>query len=755
MPGPYPIDRLIGEVLSASRESGGLGDLLTKSGLRLKYAFGMDDVLAKETFSKNSQTGQADDVVLNTGKPYVDNRLSEYSAFPELIGFFKSGFKSCEMLPITADGRNLGIITLLSKGEDKFDENMQSSLAILGNVIGTEAYMKLEREKSLSVARYFDAAFNSVLPQVLMDSSAGILKANKGMLNLVDKPVKEMQGKNMREFFSIGDDDILSLMRGKPIEVRSTLYPEREFLLTSSKISDKLMHVLIQDETELLELEGKTRLFDYGEEVYMLLSGDLKVLWTSRNVDRVLRTDENALFGMKLTDMISDSVGIEKQLAEMGDSGIVRQARLNLGNDLYVDARVTLLKNQVGYSCIITSDYEKKIATAKRFAEDFIQMSGDVIIRLDTMGSVSALNRAAEKVLGYRNSEVSSVPVSSLCADQESQTRLNEALPRARKSGLATGLFLSMRSKVSQDPVPIDASLLSMNDDSGNHIGYVITGKELLTKMRMEILRKVADEAQKKYVKEAAESDLKTQFIYNISHDLKTPLTSIQGYSKLMLNGDFGALTDEQRSSLETISGEVDRLRQLITQILEVAKLESKKIKLDVQKVNFKEIADNPSIKALAERAHAQGLEFSINIDYNVPEVNADPNRLIQVFVNLIDNALKFTEQGSIRVNVTRKGKNVRVEVVDTGVGIKKEDIPKVFKKFYQVSRKDLTMQPKAGTGLGLSIVREIVSMHGGRVKVESEGQGKGSTFWFTIPLEQKKRKKAQEDEQAQPAQQT
>jgi signal transduction histidine kinase len=132
-----------------------------------------------------------------------------------------------------------------------------------------------------------------------------------------------------------------------------------------------------------------------------------------------------------------------------------------------------------------------------------------------------------------------------------------------------------------------------------------------------------------------------------------------------------------------------------------------------------------------------------------VPVVIADPNRLIQVFVNLISNAIKFTEHGSITVKIYRKGKNVRVEVSDTGIGISKEDQRKLFRKFYQVPKKGLTKQEGAGTGLGLSIAKEIISLHKGRIGVNSE-LGKGSTFWFTIPIDLRKKKEgAQAKEEA------
>ncbi|MDE1856318.1 MAG: HAMP domain-containing histidine kinase, partial [Candidatus Micrarchaeota archaeon] len=189
---------------------------------------------------------------------------------------------------------------------------------------------------------------------------------------------------------------------------------------------------------------------------------------------------------------------------------------------------------------------------------------------------------------------------------------------------------------------------------------------------------------------------------------------------------------------------------ELIMQILDVAKLSSGKIKLDLQPVDFRELEKNPSIKAQEEVAAGKGLMFSWNVDYSVGEIKVDPNRMIQVFVNLLTNAIKFTEHGSIVVSITKKGKSIRVEVKDTGIGISKEDQRKLFKKFYQVHREGMIMQKNAGTGLGLSIVKEIVNLHGGRMGVNSE-LGKGSTFWFTIPMlgKQKKEKRQKEREGA------
>ena len=232
-------------------------------------------------------------------------------------------------------------------------------------------------------------------------------------------------------------------------------------------------------------------------------------------------------------------------------------------------------------------------------------------------------------------------------------------------------------------------------------------------------------------------SELKSQFIYNISHELKTPLTNIKGFAKLLREGEFGPLNTDQKEYINTILDEADRLMLIITQVLDAAKLEANKVKLDIKEVNLVELASNPSIKAMEESAKNKGLDFSWSVDYDVPAITADPNRLIQVFVNLIGNAIKFTETGKITVHVSKYSKrSVMCEVIDTGIGISDEDKRKIFKKFYQASKKGLLKPDGTGTGLGLAITKEIIDLHRGRIKFDST-QGKGSRFYFTIPISQ------------------
>ena len=153
------------------------------------------------------------------------------------------------------------------------------------------------------------------------------------------------------------------------------------------------------------------------------------------------------------------------------------------------------------------------------------------------------------------------------------------------------------------------------------------------TKAKLDGQREEIGALEGRLKKLESEAALKSQFIYNISHELKTPLTSIKGYSKLLYDGEFGPLNDEQKEYIKTTLGEADRLMLIIQQILDAAKLESDKVKLELKEVDLQNMANNPSIKGLEETARNKGLTFKWQVAYDVPKITADPNRLIQIFV--------------------------------------------------------------------------------------------------------------------------
>ncbi len=742
------IEQLIAEIFTLGKESSGSAEMFSRFSNKLKEAVGIDYVMMSDAYQEKSGLSGLEEFAINTGKPYVDNRLSGYSAFPELIKHYNLGFRSCMLLPVAVEGKPVVVATFLSRQEDRFDPALSSKLTLATEMLAYLSVAKTERERSMSLARYFDAAFNTYAPQMLIDKSGAIVKANKSSAGLFGKTQKEMVGRNISEFFGIEANALYALRDGSATEIGEIGDQGRVYKATCGKINDRLTHLLLYDVTELKELEEKVRLAERSaSESLMLLAKDTTVLWASANVGKVLKIDRDELVGRRLLDLAYEDKEFAGEISSLSET-LSRPLRLNVGNDVIIEARTTLMKNRFGgFSCVMRSNnVEKYVAAMQGALEGLVEDASDAIFSVDALGYIKSANRSAEKLLNYSNSELSGSSLVSLYADEESQKKLSSSMSLARSNGSEENVYVSLRAKGVDEPIPCKQTIRSMVDSDNNHVGYMVISEELATKIKMGELEESYEKKESELRGAKEESEYKSQFFQNISHDLKTPLTSIYGYGKILANSSDG-ISDENKGYANIITNEAERLLQLINQILDVAKLESGRIKLDMKDVNFNELLKNPAIESLAEFAEKKGLEFKREVEYSVPAVPADPNRLIQVLVNLIGNAIKFTETGSITVRIARAGKTskyVKVEVKDTGSGISKEDKGKLFRKFFQVQRKGLIMQEGSGTGLGLSISKEIVGLHGGTIGVESE-LGKGSTFWFKLPMTVKAKKRATE----------
>ena len=244
-------------------------------------------------------------------------------------------------------------------------------------------------------------------------------------------------------------------------------------------------------------------------------------------------------------------------------------------------------------------------------------------------------------------------------------------------------------------------------------------------------------ELSQQLIKDLREIDqLKSQFLANMSHELRTPLNSIIGFSRVILKGIDGPVTDLQQQDLTAIYNSGQHLLGLINDILDLARIEAGKMELNSEEVQLAEMTTSvlSTAKGLVKEKPIHLLQL---IPSDMPAVRGDTMRVRQVLLNLISNASKFTDEGSITVQaLTQKGPSGRMEalinVVDTGPGISLEDQEKLFKAFSQVDGS--ATRKSGGSGLGLSICANLVQLHGGRIGVTSE-VGKGSTFWFTLPL--------------------
>lgn len=222
---------------------------------------------------------------------------------------------------------------------------------------------------------------------------------------------------------------------------------------------------------------------------------------------------------------------------------------------------------------------------------------------------------------------------------------------------------------------------------------------------------------------------MKSDFVSTVSHELRTPLTSILGYTSILISGKLGEIQEKQLKSLMIVDKESKRLAALIEDILDLSRIESGKTKINFEETDIVELLKGTNVINLPKRKQ---IKFSIVSPKKMPNVMIDRNKISQVFTNLISNSVKFTkEKGKITVKFTDTKEHIRIDVIDTGVGIKKDNLHKIFKRFYQIDS-HLT-RTQSGTGLGLSIVKEIVGLHCGLLSISSK-YNKGTTISFTIP---------------------
>ncbi|MGE5586356.1 MAG: two-component system histidine kinase PnpS [Bacillota bacterium] len=344
-----------------------------------------------------------------------------------------------------------------------------------------------------------------------------------------------------------------------------------------------------------------------------------------------------------------------------------------------------------------------ELSERKNRMETILAAMADGVIAVDPSGRILLVNRAACEMLGISEERARGRYVLEAVRNHD----LAESLESARR-GEADTREIRLRSPRQAYVGVLSAPIFEKEKDSME--GAVAVLHDVTELRRLEQIR--------------------TDFVSNVSHELRTPVTSIKGFVDTLLDG---AMEDREtlRRFLGIISHETDRLTQIISDLLELSRLESKGTGMRKNPVSLRAVVD-AALGIVHDKAQQRDIDITVDIDPAFPPVAADEALLVQVFVNLLDNAVKYTpEGGHVRVNACRVEGATRVDVSDTGIGIGPEHLPRVFERFYRIDK--ARSRQLGGTGLGLSIVKHIVERHGGQVSVASV-PGEGSTFSFTLP---------------------
>ncbi len=361
----------------------------------------------------------------------------------------------------------------------------------------------------------------------------------------------------------------------------------------------------------------------------------------------------------------------------------------------------------------LVKERTEQLAEEKELLAVTLSSMGDAVIAVDAENKITLFNKAAEQLTGWRFEDVHHKPIDEVIRIINEQTKKSADSPidkvlESREIESSSGSDALIARTGREFPIAATAAPIRKND--GTMTGIVM------------VLRDVSQQREI--------DRMKSDFISSVSHELRTPLTSIKAYAETMLD-DIDMPRQTRQEFLQIINEESDRLTNLINGILDISKIEAGTIEIVRKPVDLALVAKH-SAESLEYVAGKKNIRLQTDISNHLPDLLGDENKIFSMLTNLINNAIKFTpEDGTVSVSAHLVNNELVVKVSDTGMGIPKDDLTKIFSRFYRVHRPGKQIQ---GTGLGLAIVKEIVLRHDGRIDVESEVD-KGSTFTVYLPV--------------------
>ncbi len=388
----------------------------------------------------------------------------------------------------------------------------------------------------------------------------------------------------------------------------------------------------------------------------------------------------------------------------------------------------------VTYYLGIQSDIteRKRIEEQIRYQANLIENVNDAIIAADLNFRITSWNKAAEKMYGYKSEEVIGKEVSEVIAVEFQGLSREEV----RKIILEKGFWKGEAIHYNRfgEKIYVSSSISIIRDSRGNPIGTVGINRDITEQKKAEEkLKLYAEQLEIANAQLQELNRLKSEFLANTSHELRTPLNSIIGFLNLIKEGLYDN-HEEMMKFVDNALMSAKHLLNVINDILDIAKIEAGKLELNIEDVEVSEL-----LHEVWTLSHVQAEQKKLEYKFVYPDrkvfIRGDRNRLKQILLNLIGNAIKFTHRGGItvKVDVFEDKGFCQFTVSDTGIGIPKEKQAKLFQKFVQAD--GTTTRKYGGTGLGLAITKSLVELMGGVIELYSEGEGKGTTVIFTVPL--------------------
>ena len=462
------------------------------------------------------------------------------------------------------------------------------------------------------------------------------------------------------------------------------------------------------------DLQGMTRTFnDLDEQAKLIIRTDLELNKAQEELDKRL----NGLDALQKTSRLISTTLDEKEIFKRLDQSLI----VDLGFE----------KNLI---CVYDKDQALQCRLNVGFSPEDVQF---VVTSLEKERS---LTQALKEGHAFTSAASSSHrdPIGKQA--KESIIRIFDVehfvlTPILTQNNISGILFVGNRS---------NASAITEGDEElvsvlANQIGQALENARLFEQayVASQVLESKVQERTKQLalaLEEVKEiNKMKSEFISAVSHELRTPLTSIKGYASLLITGKLGAVPETVKERLEKINAHSDNLVKMINNLLDIARIESGRVEMKMEKCDIAAIIETAH-DLLTPQLKEKNLQWKTDISEGVPALVLDKHQVERIFINLVGNAIKFTpENGAITVRVRHDPRAAAIEVSDTGIGVSRADLNKLFDEFYRVDNE--INQSVKGTGLGLSLVKKIVDAHKGKIGVTSE-LNHGTTFHFTLPFD-------------------
>jgi len=368
------------------------------------------------------------------------------------------------------------------------------------------------------------------------------------------------------------------------------------------------------------------------------------------------------------------------------------------------------LSKAIGEMGIQLRNKIEEISKEKDYLQTILKGMMEGVLVVDGRGRILMVNDALRNLLSFSSDVADKMPL-EVIRNAELEAAITSVVREGKNKVLELNVTVPGGRILEVNVVGILPSSNSTGADGEGVRGAIAVFHDITRLKELEIIRQ--------------------DFVANVSHELRTPLTTIKGYAETLLEG---ALKEEVAFQfVQVIKRHTDRLTKIVEDLLMLSKIESKEFQLKIEFISLPDFI-NDVIDFVKEAAEKKEISISQSKITSSQAVGADRNYLEQIFINLLDNAIKYThEGGKVTISAIEKDKReIQFSIEDDGMGIPREDIPRIFERFYRVDKG--RSQELGGTGLGLSIVKHLVQAHGGRVWVESQ-LGEGSTFYFTLPI--------------------